>query len=48
MAAAAREMSVAAGELPDPKLIGGFENVPTEGADAWSLDRDFMTMTRSA
>ena len=46
MAAAAREMSVAAGELPDPKLIGGFENVPTSGADAWTLDRDFMTMTR--
>ena len=46
MAAAAREMSVAAGELPDPKLIGGFENVPTEGADAWRLDRDGMTMTR--
>ena len=46
MAAAAREMSVAAGELPDPKLIGGFENVPTSGADAWTLDRDSMTMTR--
>jgi outer membrane protein TolC len=46
MAAAAREMSVAAGELPDPKLFGGFENVPAEGADAWRLNRDGMTMTR--
>ena len=41
MAAAAREMSVAAGELPDPKLIGGFENVPTTGADA--LDASIAT-----
>ena len=46
MVDAAREMSVSGGELPDPKLKLGVENVPTEGADAWSLTRDFMTMSR--
>lgn len=46
MVKAAREMTTPAGELPDPKLIAGVENVPTEGADRWSLTRDFMTMTR--
>jgi outer membrane protein TolC len=46
MIKAAREMTTPAGELPDPKLIAGVENVPTEGADRWSLTRDFMTMTR--
>jgi len=46
MMKSAREMSTPAGELPDPKLIAGVENVPTEGADRWSLTRDFMTMTR--
>ncbi len=46
MVEAAREMSVAGGELPDPKLKLGVENVPTDGADAWSLTRDFMTMSK--
>jgi outer membrane protein TolC len=46
MADAAREMVVPAGELPDPKLKAGVENVPTQGADAWSLTRDFMTMSK--
>jgi outer membrane protein TolC len=46
MVDAAREMSVSGGELPDPKLKLGVENVPTEGADAWSLTRDFMTMSK--
>ncbi len=46
MADAAREMAGPAGELPDPKLKLGVENVPTEGPDAWSLSRDFMTMSR--
>jgi len=46
MIKAAREMTTPAGELPDPKLIAGVENVPTEGADRWTLTRDFMTMTR--
>ena len=46
MADAAREMAGPAGSLPDPKLIAGFENVPTEGPDRWRLNRDPMTMTR--
>jgi len=46
MADAAREMAVPAGELPDPKLKLGVENVPTSGPDAWSLTRDFMTMSK--
>ncbi|MBL8482661.1 MAG: TolC family protein, partial [Rhodocyclaceae bacterium] len=36
----------AAGELPDPKLILGLENLPLSGADAYSVNRDFMTMQR--
>ena len=46
MVDAAREMAGSAGEMPDPKLKLGVENVPTEGPDAWSLTRDFMTMSR--
>jgi outer membrane protein TolC len=46
MVDAAREMSVSGGELPDPKLKLGVENVPTDGTDAWSLTRDFMTMSK--
>jgi outer membrane protein TolC len=33
-----------AGELPDPKLRLGIENLPVSGPDAWRYDRDFMTM----
>jgi outer membrane protein TolC len=43
-AAAAREMAVAAGRLPDPVLKVGINNLPVTGADAWSTTRDFMTM----
>ena len=46
MVDAAREMVGPAGELPDPKLKLGVENVPTSGPDSWSLTRDFMTMQR--
>jgi outer membrane protein TolC len=46
MVDAAREMAGPAGELPDPKLKLGVENVPTNGTDSWSLTRDFMTMTK--
>ncbi|MCC7327281.1 MAG: TolC family protein [Burkholderiales bacterium] len=45
-AAAAREMAVAAGQLPDPVLKLGIDNVPVNGSDAWSLTQDFMTMGR--
>ena len=33
-----------AGELPDPKLKLGIENLPVTGADRFHYDRDFMTM----
>ena len=41
-----REMAVAAGQLPDPVLRLGIDNLPVEGADRFSLGRDFMTMRR--
>ncbi|NQD96113.1 TolC family protein, partial [Pseudomonas sp. CrR25] len=41
---AARSAALPAGELPDPKLILGLQNVPIEGDDRWQLERDFMTM----
>ena len=44
--AAARSVFVAAGRLPDPKLIAGIDNLPTAGVDQWSLNRDFMTMQK--
>lgn len=32
--------------LPDPKLVLGVDNLPIEGPDRYSLNRDFMTMRR--
>src|SRR5262245_46173914 len=43
---ASREMAAAASQLPDPVLRAGIDNLPVNGPDAWSLDRDFMTMRR--
>jgi outer membrane protein TolC len=43
---ASQEMAVAAGQLPDPVLKMGIDNLPVNGADSWSLSRDFMTMRR--
>ena len=43
---ASREMAVAAGQLPDPVLKLGVDNLPIEGADRFSTTRDFMTMRR--
>jgi outer membrane protein TolC len=43
--AAAREMAVSAGQFPDPIATIGVNNLPVNGPDAWSLSRDFMTMT---
>lgn len=43
---ASREMAAAAGELPDPVLKLGIENLPVNGPDRLSLSRDFMTMRR--
>ncbi|MCY1165231.1 type I secretion outer membrane protein [compost metagenome] len=43
---AAREQAVAAGQLPDPVLKFGIDNLPANGPDRLSLTRDFMTMRR--
>jgi outer membrane protein TolC len=44
--ASAQAQSEASGRLPDPSLIVGLDNVPIEGADAYSLTSDFMTMRK--
>ncbi len=43
---AARAARVAAGELPDPKLVMGVDNLPVQGSEAWNTTRDAMTMQR--
>lgn len=43
-AAAMRELASSAGRLPDPELMVGIDNLPVDGADAWSTTADFMTM----
>lgn len=45
-AQAAREMAIAAGQLPDPVLRLGVDNLPVNGPDSLTLGRDFMTMRR--
>ena len=40
------EMASAAGQLPDPVLKFGVDNLPVSGADRLSLTNDFMTMRR--
>ncbi|MBS1210257.1 MAG: transporter [Proteobacteria bacterium] len=42
--AAAREMAVAAGQLPDPVLKLGVNNLPISGEAGWSLVQEGMTM----
>jgi outer membrane protein TolC len=37
---------ISAGRLPDPALVAGVENLPSNGMDAWSFERDFMTMRK--
>ena len=44
--AAARQMSVSAGQLPDPVLRFGVDNLPVNGPDRFSTTADFMTMRR--
>ncbi|WP_426175314.1 TolC family protein [Massilia sp. TWR1-2-2] len=44
--AAARDMAVAAGQLPDPVLKAGVDNLPVTRTDRFSLTNDFMTMRR--
>lgn len=41
---AAKEMAGASGQLPDPTLKLGINNLPINGEDQFSLTRDFMTM----
>lgn len=43
---AARESAIPAGELPDPKLVLGIDNLPVTGDDSFNVSRDFMTMRR--
>lgn len=43
---AARQAAIPAGELPDPRLALGIDNLPVTGADRFTLGRDFMTMRR--
>ncbi|WP_445366641.1 TolC family protein [Methylomonas sp. BW4-1] len=43
---AARQAAIPAGELPDPQLALGIDNLPIQGADRFNLSRDFMTMQR--
>lgn len=43
---AAQAEAIAAGRLPDPELVLGLDSVPVEGGDAWSLERDSMTMRK--
>jgi outer membrane protein TolC len=44
MIASAGHQAARAGELPDPRLRLGIENLPVTGADRFRYDRDFMTM----
>ena len=43
---AAEALVIPAGRLPDPQIIAGVENLPSNGVDAWSIGRDFMTMRK--
>lgn len=43
---AAREMAVAAGQLPDPVLNIGVSNLPISGPNGFSLTNEAMTMRR--
>ena len=43
---AAEAAGLSAGELADPKLIVGLDNLPVDGADRFSVARDFMTMRK--
>lgn len=46
METAARQSAIPAGELPDPKLVVGIDNLPITSSDRFSVTRDFMTMRR--
>ena len=42
----AQAMTASAGRLPDPELVFGVDNLPTNGSDAYSFGNDFMTMRK--
>jgi outer membrane protein TolC len=42
--AASRDMAVAAGQLPDPTLKVGLDNLPVNGSERFSTNDDFMSM----
>ena len=44
--AASRNLAVAAGQLPDPVLKLGVDNLPVNGPDQFSIGSDFMTQRR--
>ena len=44
--AGASSAMVAADALPDPKVFAGIDNLPVQGADRFTLTRDFMTMQK--
>ncbi len=46
MAVSAREMAHAAGQFPDPVLKFGVDNLPVDGANAWNVSAEPMTMRR--
>jgi outer membrane protein TolC len=41
---ASKSLAIAAGERPDPVAKIGLENLPVNGPDAFSVQKDFMTM----
>jgi len=45
-AEAARDMAVAAAQLPDPVLKAGVDNLPVSGAERYRIGADSMTMRR--
>src|SRR5690242_13182595 len=44
--ASAERAVTPAGQLPDPQLIVGIDNLPVTTNDAFHLNRDFMTMRK--
>lgn len=43
-AAAMQSLAISAGRLPDPAIVVGINDLPVNGAEAWSTTADFMTM----
>lgn len=43
---AMQALTVSAGRLPDPELVVGVDNLPVNGAEAYSTTRDSMTMRK--